>query len=277
MQRKYIYLAAIVLVAALFGYWISPKPKHSDRCIILYGNVDIRQVELSFRVDGRIAEVFVDEGDPVSKGQLVATLEKQPYQDEMSQADANVKAIEPSLENAEKLYQRRLVLHQSGAVSQEDFEDSFSNRNVLQANLESALAALGTAQTNLQDTHVYAPTEGWVLTRIREPGSVVKEGDPVLTISVKSPLWVRAYVDEPQLGLIYPNMPARVFTDTKGGKIYHGKIGFISPMAEFTPKTVETTELRTDLVYRLRIMVEDPDEGLRQGMPVTVQLERQQP
>jgi HlyD family secretion protein len=67
-------------------------------------------------------------------------------------------------------------------------------------------------------------------------------------------------------------MEAEVYTDTYRGKVYKGKVGFISPVAEFTPKTVETTELRTDLVYRVRIYVDNPDQGLRQGMPVTVEL-----
>ena len=88
--------------------------------------------------------------------------------------------------------------------------------------------------------------------------------------------WLAAFVSERDLGRIYPGMPAEVHTDTPGGKIYKGQIGFISPVAEFTPKTVETTQLRTDLVYRLRIIVENPDRFLKQGMPVTVKLPLQQ-
>jgi HlyD family secretion protein len=101
---------------------------------------------------------------------------------------------------------------------------------------------------------------------------VVNFGDPVYTLSILSPVWVRAYVSEPELGLIYPGMAAEVYTDTHGGPVYTGHIGFISPVAEFTPKTVETTKLRTDLVYRLRVYADNPDQGLRQGMPVTVKL-----
>ena len=84
---------------------------------------------------------------------------------------------------------------------------------------------------------------------------------------------MRTYVNERDLGRIHPDMPAQVRTDSAPDKVYHGKIGFISPTAEFTPKTVETRELRTDLVYRLRVVVDNPDGGLRQGMPVTVTLD----
>jgi HlyD family secretion protein len=131
---------------------------------------------------------------------------------------------------------------------------------------------LAVAQDNLSYTEVYAPTDGIILTRIREPGSVVIESEPVYTLSISSPVWIRAYVDETHLGEIYFGMPAEIVTDTKDLGSYMGKVGFISPIAEFTPKTVETTQLRTDLVYRLRIYVDNPGRYLKQGMPVTVKL-----
>jgi HlyD family secretion protein len=89
-------------------------------------------------------------------------------------------------------------------------------------------------------------------------------------LSLTSPLWVRTYVSERDLGLIKPGMEVQVKTDTPGMKVYTGRIGFISTTSEFTPKTVETTELRTALVYRLRIVVDDDTGFLRQGMPITV-------
>jgi HlyD family secretion protein len=130
------------------------------------------------------------------------------------------------------------------------------------------------AKDNVSYTRAYAPTDGVILTRIREPGTVVNPANPVYTLSVTDPVWVRAFVDEPELGQVYYGMPAEVFTDVEKGKSYSGKVGFISPVSEFTPKTVETTQLRTDLVYRLRIYVDNPDRGLVQGMPVTVKLKK---
>jgi HlyD family secretion protein len=96
-------------------------------------------------------------------------------------------------------------------------------------------------------------------------------GMPVYSLSLRDPVYVRAYVDEPHLGQLAPGTEVTVQTDSSD-KTYRGQIGFISPRAEFTPKSVETTALRTDLVYRLRIVVPGADEGLRQGMPVTVQV-----
>ena len=92
------------------------------------------------------------------------------------------------------------------------------------------------------------------------------------TLSLRDPVYIRAYLSEPQLGRVVPGASVRIRTDSSS-RVYRGHVGFISPRAEFTPKSVETTDLRTDLVYRLRIVVEDDDEGLRQGMPVTVEVD----
>jgi HlyD family secretion protein len=94
----------------------------------------------------------------------------------------------------------------------------------------------------------------------------------VLTIAITDPKWVRVYAEEPDLGKIGMGMPATVTTDSFPGKKYDGWVGFISPVASFTPKTVETTGLRTSLVYEVRVFVKDPADELRLGMPATVQI-----
>ena len=125
------------------------------------------------------------------------------------------------------------------------------------------------AMTQLADAQLFAPSKGVILTRAREPGSIVGVGAPVYTLSLTETVYVRAYVDEPNLGLLAPGTRVLVNTDSSD-KVYLGQVGFIAPRAEFTPKTVETPSLRTDLVFRLRIVISNADDGLRQGMPVTV-------
>ena len=277
MERKEIALIALISLGVMaIAIWGIHRytALNEMREIVLYGNVDVRQVDLGFRVFGRVTKMPFEEGDFVQKGAFMASIEEQPYADQVKEAEANVKATLLSLENAKQIYQRREELVGDGGVSQEDYENALTSKEVFEENLDAANASLGVAQTNLNDTKVYCPADGTILTRIREPGTVVLQGDPVYTLSLISPVWVRAYVPEPLLGVIYPGMAAEIFTDTKGGKVYEGKIGFISPVAEFTPKTVETTELRTDLVYRIRIYADNPDWGLKQGMPVTVRLPR---
>jgi HlyD family secretion protein len=274
MKRLFIILSFIVSIGAAIGvsYYVFSNANRNGKELILYGNVDVRQVDIGFRVAGQISELCFEEGDWVPKGSLMTRLDQTPYNSQVRLAAANVEAIKVNLKNAEILLNRRLNLIDVGGVSQEDLDDARANRDALAANLTASEAELQVALDNLGYTEAFCPTDGTILTRIREPGSVLQPSEPVYTLSVASPVWIRAYVEEPDLGNIYYGMSAEIFTDTKGRLPYKGKIGFISPVSEFTPKTVQTTSLRTDLVYRLRIYVDNPDHFLKQGMPVTVKL-----
>jgi HlyD family secretion protein len=274
MKRILLFLAIGLLIAlfVLLGVYYFVKNKEPATHITLYGNVDVRQVDIAFRVSGKVDTLHFQEGDLVKKGDLMAFLETTPYDSQLAEAQARVEAIRPQFENAQLLLKRRQELIGVGGVSQEDLDDATANYERLQADLAQAEAQLQVAQDQLSYTQAYAPNEGILLTRIREPGSVVKEAEPVYTLSLTDPVWIRAFVSEPQLGQVFYGMEAEVSTDIKGGKVYKGRVGFISPISEFTPKTVETTQLRTDLVYRLRIYIDKPDPCLKQGMPVTVKL-----
>jgi HlyD family secretion protein len=129
------------------------------------------------------------------------------------------------------------------------------------------------AERQLVDAELLAPNAGVVLSRVREKGAIVNAGETVFVVSLTTPVWVRSYVSEPDLGRIKPGMPVVLRSDTPNSQPVSGKIGFIASTAEFTPKTVETRELRTALVYRIRIVADDPDNRLRQGMPMTVTID----
>jgi HlyD family secretion protein len=274
MKRITIVISVIfVLILVCIGLYFIFREKRNPNELVLFGNVDVRQVGIGFRVAGRVAELCYEEGDFVPQGNLMAVLDKSPYDSQISEAGANLESVRANLENAEILLNRRLQAVRIGGVSQEDVDDAQASRNELFANAYAAEAALNVALDNMSYTEVFAPTDGIILSRIREPGTVVNPTDPVYTLSVCSPVWVRAFVSEPELGQIYYGMNATIHTDS--GKTYTGQIGFISPVAEFTPKTVETTQLRTDLVYRLRVIADNPDRYLKQGMPVTVKLHLQ--
>jgi HlyD family secretion protein len=327
MHKRFIAVlgGAVVVVVAIVGgvYW---GFKSTDRDeLIIYGNVDIRKVDLGFRVTGRIREMRFEEGDCVKEGQIMAVLDKDTFEadvhsargqmqaqeanlrkmekgnrpEEIEQARASLNEKEVRFKNVHRLYQRRLSLEQSGAISKQQYDDTLADRDAAEAqeklaeaslalqlagfreedvqqaraNLETARARLTQAEISLQDTEITSPADGIILTRVREPGAIVSAGQTVYTLQLPSPVWVRTYVAERDLGRIYQGMPADVYTDSQPAKPYHGQIGFISPVAEFTPKNVETKDLRTDLVYRLRVIVDSPDNGLRQGMPVTVKLQ----
>ena len=322
-SRGKIVLGIVVLAAAGGGwYWFKEeKQRAAPTTLALYGNVDIREVELGFRVMGRLTDVLVDEGDAVTKGQRIAALDPEPYREaialtqarvdlaqanfakfekgsrpqEVLLAQARVEEAEAASENAEREYKRQLDLFKTGgtsatardaAQSRRDqtaaslsaarealalASEGFRSEEVLasKAELSAAIAQRSQAETQLADTELFSPSDGVVLSRIREPGSIVAIGAPVFSLSLRNPVYVRAYVAEPDLGKLAPGTVVEIATDSSS-KRYRGQIGYIAPRAEFTPKSVETTDLRTDLVYRLRVVVDDPDDGLRQGMPVTI-------
>lgn len=142
---------------------------------------------------------------------------------------------------------------------------------------QASVAAVALARRQVDDTRLYAASDGVVEARILEPGDMASPATPVLTIALPSPIWVRAYVSEKDLGRVRLGLAASVTTDSYPGHVYHGWVGYLSPTAEFTPKTVETTELRTALVYQLRVYVCDPRDELRLGMPATVRVDLRSP
>jgi HlyD family secretion protein len=268
---KRAFLIILLLLAAAVAVWVYFfRAEENKGELVLYGNVDVRLVEIGFRIPGRVAALYFEEGDLVAQGSLMAELDPSPYDSQVRQAAANLNSVKANFNNAEILLRRRQELAPDGGVAQEDLNNATSSYEQLLAQLAAAEQAFAIALDNLSYTKAYAPIDGILLSRVREPGSVVRESDPVYTLSISSPVWIRAFVDEQFLGLVEYGMEAEVSTDNPQGRTYVGRVGFISPMAEFTPKTVETTKLRTDLVYRLRIYVDKPDAGLRQGMPVTV-------
>lgn len=300
------------------------EKKNGAETLTLYGNVDIREVQLSFQDAGRILKLHVDEGANVHKGQIVAELDSVRYrleaerlandviaqsrivdrlhqgnrQQEIEKAKANVAAASANLREAELFLSRKQSLLLTNRISVQEVDSARAKMQTLQATLKSAeedaslavegprkediaaaeasLASLSAAkelaEQRLADTKLYAPADGIIRNRMLEPGAMAGVGVPVMTLALTSPIWVRAYISEPQLGKIKEGMRAQIYTDSRPDHVYKGWVGFIASTAEFTPKTVETTELRTKLVYRARIFACDPSQELRLGMPVTVTL-----
>ncbi|MEP7456424.1 secretion protein HlyD [Phyllobacterium sp. SB3] len=329
MKRLVVTCVALLLFATGLIWWFDVPNKmgwveSKSTRLTLYGNVDIRQVPLGFRVNGRIEKVWFDEGDKVAAGSVIASLDATTYrqsvdaaiaevsalratldkavagprQTEIAQAEASLNERLADLENVTLAYERALRLRPNGTISQSGLDEAIATKSIAnartasarealallkegtrkedietaKANLAAAEAKLSSARTALEDTQLRAPNDGIILSRVREPGSIVAPSDPVSVLSLLKPVWVRSYISEMELGRIHPGMVVDVYSDTNSDKPVKGKIGFISPVAEFTPKSVETPELRTDLVYRLRVIVDDTTSGLRQGMPVTLRL-----
>lgn len=325
LPRFVIPVVVLGVLFALLLWRFEHTTTEAPNELTLQGNVDVRQVNLSFKVPGRIEKLLVDEGDSVKAGQPIAKLDARYFEDDLKlaraqkeqaaanyertkngarteekeQARANEREREATLKRAERDYRRAESLVRTNTLSTQEFDQAQAAFDEAVARLKSSTAArqltdagsrvedidasraqfdatsaqLIVAERRLADSTLYAPNDGTILTRAREGGAIVNAGETVFTLTLSSPVWIRTYVDEPDLGSVKPGMAVRVVTDAASGRSYWGRVGFISPTAEFTPKTVETQALRTALVYRVRIVVDDPDGGLRQGMPASTVIE----
>jgi HlyD family secretion protein len=277
MVKRVIF---VIIILALIGaggfYYYQSYEEKNHHIITLYGNIDIREADLGFRVFGRLQKMNFEEGDRVKKGDELAILDKQPYLDAMNAAKADAEEKKIAYENSGRIAARKSQLLKSKFASTEEAEDAQTKRDQNLAEMHESQAKLDTANTNLADTVILSPSDGMILSRVKEPGTILNPGDIVYILALDIPIWARVYISEKDLGRIYLGMKAKIYTDSNPTKPYLGQVGFISPVAEFTPKTVETEELRTKLVYRLRVIISNPDRLLRQGMPVTVELDTSQ-
>jgi HlyD family secretion protein len=231
--------------------------------------------------------------------QVVAKLRDGPRAQEIAEAEANVASANADLVNATQTFDRQQDLVEKEVSAQSSLDDARAEKDMATARLrvakeQLALLNAGTrpeeiaeaearldaeralkslAMRRLDDAELTAPSDGVIMTRVREVGSVIAPGTTVLTMAKTHPIWVRAYVPEPQLGSVVPGATVTIYTDSRKDEPYQGRVGYVAPVAEFTPKTVQTVDLRTDLVFRFHVIIKDPDSLIRQGMPVTVRLD----
>ncbi len=277
MKKKIIILVLILLIIGIAVFALT-RNKENPNELTLYGNIEIRQVDLSFQVGGIIEKMFKEEGDSVEKDELLAILDSRDYKSNLEKAEAEVEKTLALKNDSEEKFNRNAPLVEDDTISKQEYDTLKNTRDKSAADYDSAVAAKNYAQNQLDYTKIYAPDDGIVMVRVQEPGATVNKGQIVYSISKNKPVWVRAYVNETDLGNIKYGQMVKVNTDTVNPntgelRTYQGQIGFISPVAEFTPKTVQSTDLRTDLVYRIRVYIDDIDEYLRQGMPVTIKVD----
>lgn len=275
MKKKIIALVLIILIAGLCIFFYKVNKKDTSNELTLFGNIEIRQVDLSFQVSGLVSKLLKEEGDTVKKGELIAIMDESDYDANFKRAEAELDRTIAIQKDASDKYNRYAPLGVDDTVSKQEVESLYNAQNKANADYKAAVANKDYLSNQLKYTKLYAPEDGIIMVRVIEPGANVSKGQPVYTMAKTNPVWVRAYVNEKDLGNIKYGQGVNVYTDTinpQTGKKreYKGQIGYISPVAEFTPKTVQSTDTRTDLVYRIRVYIYDVDEFLRQGMPVTI-------
>ncbi|WP_456380262.1 efflux RND transporter periplasmic adaptor subunit [Thiolapillus sp.] len=329
MKKVLPIILVLVVVAAVFAWSRFQEPASNDNILTLFGNIDIREAQLTFNASEHVNKILVEEGEQVTAGQLLASLHQELFQSRVAQEEAQVEARRQQMiklqagsrpeeidkaraeleaararaEAAHDTWQRLQTLAAKKLASREEVELARSNAHASQAqvaaaraalrllqagprkediatakaDLKAAEAALRVAHKNLANTELRAPANGIIRTRILEPGDMASPLKPALTLAFANPVWVRAYLPESLLGRVKPGMAASIISDSYPQKKYQGWVGYISPTAEFTPKNVETPELRTRLVYQVRIFACNPQDELRLGMPATVEIDLQAP
>ena len=249
------------------------------------------------RLEAQIREI---QAKIAAQQEVVKRFEAGTRPQEIEQARAEVAAARAQVKNTMKSYERIRQTSEAGATSQQALDNIRAQLDVDQAqltvkekalnlalegprkedvaaaknNLETLKASLSLLKIRLSDMTLTSPSAGVIQNRILEPGEMADPNRPVVTMALTDPKWVRAYVPEPDLGRINLGMKAEILSDSFPNQKFEGWIGFISPVAEFTPKTVETEDLRTKLVYEVRVYVHDSKDLLRLGMPVTVIVDR---
>lgn len=257
------------------------------------GVLDSRTTKL--RLAQTLAHIAIQE-------QLLIKLRAGSRTEEIARAQASLAAAQADADLAKKQLLRLKVVNEASAgkgVSQQDVDNATSRLEVALAQAEvtrktTRLVELGPRkedivlaerqvsfakaeqaliQRQLEESELRAPSDAVVRARLLEPGDMASPQRPVFTLAITHPKWVRAYISESHLGQIMPGMKASVTTDSAPDKPIAAHVGYISSVAEFTPKTVQTPDLRTSLVYEVRFIVKDPQDRLRLGMPATVRLQ----
>jgi HlyD family secretion protein len=329
--KPFLIVGLLILIAIAAGFALGRLGRNSDKNenrLVLYGNVDLRQVDLAFNNSERIAEVLVQEGAKITRGQILARLDTSRLKpqvataqamvdaqqavverlhhgsrpQEIAQAQANVASAQADQVNARQQWTRLsalTTLTTGRAISEQDLESAKAAMDSAQAHLTMAeknfdlseigprkediaqgeaqlrmnLAQLELLNRQLTDSELASPCDAVVRSRLMEPGEMANPQRAVLSLALTDPKWVRAYVSESDLGKIHTGMSASISTDSFPGRALSGWVGFIASVAEFTPKAVQTVELRSSLVYEIRVFVKDPQDEMRLGMPATVLLE----
>jgi HlyD family secretion protein len=320
-----IILLAAAISAGVYFYPRLTKKNAPANELTLSGNIEAHESLVSFKVQGRVIALPIEEGQQVEQGALLARLEDADFRqkvriDEAAVAvrqsslaltlagtreqevkasqqaaiDAQADLAEKKLDNnrAQQLFAKDEISAQdrdlaATALKRADaaFKAAEQRYNeavegsrkedvaIARANLNEANADLGLSRIDESYTTLRAPSAGVITVREAELGEVVEPGSPVVTLADLDHLWLRAYVAETDLGRIHWGQDAIITADTYPGKQYHGRISFISPDAEFTPKSVQTSEERVTLVYRIKIDIDNPNHELKPGMPADAHLE----
>jgi membrane fusion protein YbhG len=243
---------------------------------------EIAAAEAAYQSAHADAQRLADDFDRYSglyKKQLVSTQQYEAARTASRMADARERQAKEQLDLLKEGPRKEAIAQARDAYTQaeqrytlvkagprrEDIEQA-------RARLDQARQSLALAETRLGYATLVSPMSGVVLSKSVEPGEFVSAGTPVVTVADLENIWLRAYVNETDLGRVKLGERVQVTTDTYPGKTYEGRVSFISSQAEFTPKSVQTEKVRVKLVYRIKIDIRNTNMELKPGMPADAEI-----
>ncbi|MDZ7331370.1 MAG: efflux RND transporter periplasmic adaptor subunit [candidate division KSB1 bacterium] len=262
------------------------------------GILEATEILISAKSAGTLIEMPVAEGIVVSAGQMIAQIDTEKIYLQKKQliaawtelklnlqnAQRGVDLARENLENIKKKYQRIKALLEENSATQQQYDDIFTAYQAAQVQYDNAMtslkalrakedqlvAQLELIESQLRDTKITAPITGTIIEKYVEQGEIARVGGPIVSMADLQKMWIKVFFKEPALGRIKLNSPAEIRISAYPDRSFPGRVSWISPRAEFTPKTVQTKEARSDLVYAVKIEVLNPDGVLKIGMPADV-------
>ncbi|WP_420559825.1 HlyD family secretion protein [Tepidicaulis sp.] len=293
--NKWLIAALVIAALAVAGgiyWWLESRNTVPEGIAWGNGRIEADETDIATKYAGRVSEIFVDEGDMVEAGQLLARMDTEELQAQIRQAEAEIRRLkqvrseaeaqiarlESELSLAEKELERALILFGKGHVSQERVDQRRTARDAAKAALDQGKAGLGNAQeavlsamanldrlnAQLKETALTAPTPGRVLYRLAEPGEVLAGGGKVLTLLDVTDVYMTIFLPTTEAGRVAIGGEARIILDAAPDYVVPAHVSFVSAQAQFTPKEVETRSEREKLMFRVKVRI--PRELLNQYM-----------
>jgi len=292
-----IPLALLLIAAGGFGYWKSLQDRLPEGISMGNGRLESTEVQIASKIPGRVAEVLVDEGDRVARGQLLARLDTRTLEASRNQAEAEVlraretlaaneanvqlrqsekRLASQELKRFRQLSERGFASGQQLDQQQARFDTSNAAVTAAQAQVAAARAAIGASQarvaqltSEIDDSSLRAPIDGVIQLRLAEPGEVLGAGGRVFMMIDPSDQYMNLYLPAAVVGKLTVGADARIVLDALPEQPLPAKITFVAAKSQFTPKEVETRDERQKLVFRVKLRLNDPSAvpQAKPGMP----------
>lgn len=253
MNKRLIIIGVVIAVLVAVGYGAFFTLRFLDKGIYGSGTIEVTEVVVSSKVTGRVIQLNIDEGSNVITDEVLAEVEKQDYQASLDSARAKQML-------AKKEFERNTEAYASRSISADQLDTALHN-------FEAADATLTLAENQLSYTTITSPIKGVVLSKAVEMGELVVPGSPIATMANLDEVKLYLYVGESIVGKLKLGGSVEVTVDSFPGKVFMGRVSYISDKEEFTPKPIQTQEERTTYVYKVKVIIPNPGHDLKPGMP----------